>query len=171
MTEKSRFRTLWPLPGGSGAYLRSLRWIVENSKNSCTVAELQTSLVRRFDLKGHRTSISYLRVVHSLGLIEIVGKSIYLTPTGIAFLNSEDPGIIRQALLDRIEGCDLMLDILADRPLRISVLLLKLNEAGKYSWATQAQVRYRLRWLEEVGEIVRIGKGQPEYGLAVERQS
>lgn len=165
MTPKDRFRTLWPLPGGAGAYLDTLNWILEITQKQCQTHAIEKKVSEHFRLTGLKTTHSYLRVIHSLGLIEIVGETIYPTPEGQKYLHSQNPNLIYDSLIQRIEGCDLLLETLRERPLRISVILERLNAEGNYSWATQAQVRYRLRWLEEVGAICRIGKGRPEYGL------
>lgn len=91
-----------------------------------------------------------------------MGESTYLTDSGQAWSATGDVEIIRKALLNRVAGCSEILTLLAQRPLRTGALAEQLAVLG-YEWRTLSQVRYRLRWLEAVGLVDRIGKVRPEY--------
>lgn len=167
MSQAPKFRTLWPLPGGSGQYLRTTAAILHRASASTSADAVLDWFVATYSLDSLKTARSYLRVLHVLGLLEAVGLSVYVTSDGRRFLESGDVDILRRALIERISGVDDLLKILARRPLRLGPLTAAMSEAG-YPWRTPSQVRYRLRWLEEVGLIARHGKARPEYRLTNE---
>lgn len=165
MSTRGQIRTLWPLPGGAGQYLCTLHWILTAAQDAITTDDLSAALVARFGLKGERTGISYLRVVHGLGLLDIVGQSIYQTVQGRQYLETHDAAVVRHALFTRIDGCTAIVELLEERPLKIGRIRDLMSEHGYGYWQTDSQLRYRLRWLEEVGVVCR-GRGtRPEYEL------
>lgn len=157
-------RTLWPLPGGAGNYMRSLHWILTQVSETTDVRTVVSEMMGKYLLVSSKTAKSYLRVPAALGLIDLVGDSVYITPLGSEYLEGRSQAIIGTALLNNIEGCDEILSHLRARPLRIGILFTKMQSTG-HCWATQSQLRYRLRWLEEAGLLERHGKSQPEYRL------
>jgi repressor of nif and glnA expression len=157
-------RTLWPLPGGSGAYLRSLHTILDIVARREDAEDIIDALLKRFEsVSSRKAARSYLHVVADLGLIEMRGYSIKLTKDGEAFRARRDPSVVRRALVERIAGVPEILNILSVTPLRIGLLLPEMQARGFESWTTDKQVRYRLRWLEEVGAVSSRGKARPEY--------
>lgn len=157
-------RTLWPLPGGTGNYLNALLWILTAVEATSETEAVVSRMMERFQLSSRKATKSYLRVVDALGFIEIVGNSVYLTPQGNAYLSHPSSDTVRVALLQNIEGCVTLAEILVQRPSRIGRLLAEMRAAG-HTWTTDSQVRYRLRWLEEVGAVERLGGVRPEYRL------
>jgi hypothetical protein len=159
----SQARSLWPLPGGAGRYLDSLRAILHMVDDATDTDEVLARMVVEFDkttsLKAAR---SYLHVVADLRFIDLDGPVVRLTSPGRSYLKAGDPTIVRRALLARIAGAAEILELLGRRPMRIGLLHERMQEAG-YSWTTVSQIRYRLRWLEEVGAITRHGAARPEY--------
>lgn len=167
MTTRGQVRTLWPLPGGTGKYLDTLQWILDVARDKIRTEDLLTALVDQFGLQSEKAAISYLRVVHSLGLIEIVGQSTYETEPGRRYLETCDDSIVREALLSRIDGCSVIVDLMKSkgRPLQIGHIHELMVQQGYGHWQTDKQLRHRLRWLEEVGVVSR-GRGtRPEYEL------
>ena len=166
MAPTGMFRTLWPLPGGVGNYLKTLEWIVKQVAEVGRTDAVAGLLVERFGVSNRKTAMSYLRVAHTLGLIEISGPSTYLTPEGEAYAVTPSPTLVAKVLNSRIVGCADITAELARRPRRIGPLTQLMRERG-HTWSTNTQVRYRLRWLEEVGEVQRQGTVRPEYHTVV----
>lgn len=157
-------RTLWPLPGGTGSYLTSLSLILQLVAESTDADAAVAALVERFDqVSSPKASRTYLHVVADLGLIELDGYHVDVTETGIEYLKTRDPQLVERSLLDRIEGVTDIIDMLRARPRRIGLLHSELKQRGFASWTTDKQIRYRLRWLEEVGLVGKRGKARPEY--------
>lgn len=157
-------RTLWPLPGGAGNYLSSLHWILLTVERTNETSTVVSEMMEHFNLTSAKAAKSYLRVPNSLGLIDLVGRSVYLTADGQTYLRKPSTLFVQKALTGNIQGCGELLIILRSRPLRIGKLLQEMQEAG-HGWTTDSQLRYRLRWLEEVGAVERLGQGHPEYRL------
>lgn len=162
MGRGDKFQTLWPLPGGAGNYLSALEWIVRQVADDDRTEDIVDRMVTHYGLASHKTAASYLRVPHVLGVIEIVGNSVYLTAVGKEFLATPAATIIETGLVTRISGCTDITAELARRPRRLGPLAELMRERG-HSWSTNSQVRYRLRWLEEVGVVGRKGTTRPEY--------
>ncbi len=159
----SQARSLWPLPGGAGRYLDSLRAILHMVDGTTDTEEVLGRMVVEFDkTKSLKAARSYLHVVADLGFIDLDGPVVRLTSSGRSYHQAGDAKLVRKALLSRIEGVTEMLQLLGRRPMRIGLLHERMKEAG-FNWKTVSQVRYRLRWLEEVGTVTRHGAGRPEY--------
>jgi hypothetical protein len=63
-----------------------------------------------------------------------------------------------------VDGVSEVIQLLRRQPMRIGRLHERMQADG-YRWSTLGQVRYRLRWLEEVGAVTRFGTVRPEYRL------
>lgn len=165
MTRSTLSRTLWPLPGGVGHYIETLIWIVSAAQNMPAGTDIIEKMVERYGLSSRKAASSYLRVANSLGFLELVGNSVYPTEAGTALLLSKDKALVATALLERIDGCQVIVDVLRQRPRRLGQLVEQMSALGVAPWTTGSQARYRLRWLEECGVVERIGTTRPEYKL------
>lgn len=130
------------------------------------------AVVQHFDgVSSRKTAGSYLRVAKILGLLEIDGPRCEVTPAGDAFLKYRSARRrgqqVHDLLLSRVAGVEELVDLLRERPRRIGLLLQEMNRLG-FTWAKDAQVRHRLRWLESVGAVCREGRARPLYRLADE---
>lgn len=158
-------RSLWPLPGGTGQYLVSLGTILHMVDGATDTDTVLDQIVATFErAHSRKTARSYLHVVADLGFVNIDGPVVRLTASGRKYLRTSDVALVREALFDRVEGVNELLRLIGQRPRRIG-LLHECMQASGYNWGTLSQVRYRLRWLEEVGEVTRHGRGRPEYRL------
>ena len=165
MSDAPKARTLWPLPGGRGSYLSTLRRILHMVAQTTDTERVIDEFVAGYHLDSRTTARSYLRVVHTLGFVDLVGSSVYLTRAGKAELAEPDTDRVRRALLTRVAGTREILSALRARPLRIGPLRERLRGAG-YGWSSETQVRYRLQWLEEVGAIECSAAHWAEYRIA-----
>lgn len=159
-----RARTLWPLPGGAQTYGDSLLYVLGMVSSHTDTGQVVEGLMDRSQLKSSKAGRSYLRVIHTLGFVDLVGQSVYLTESGRAYLGSPSRAALADALLSRVAGCEEIVALLRPRPLRISALAERMADQG-YEWSTLSQLRYRLRWLEEAGLVERHGIARPEYAL------
>lgn len=112
---------------------------------------------------SRKAARSYLQVVATLGLIECRRRNIEVTGSGKRFLRTRDPRIVKSALMDRVAGVAEIIDVLNETPLRIGLLLPRVQALGFESWTTASQIRHRLRWLEEVGVVESRGNARPVY--------
>jgi len=87
------------------------------------------------------------------------------TDIGDSFVRTGRHEIVLAQLIARIAAVEEIIDVLRTTPLRIGLLQQELLESGLISWRTDKQVRYRLRWLEELGVLRREGKARPVYSL------
>lgn len=161
-----RLKTLWPLPGGAGFYLESLARLIEIVEVSATTEVAVAAVVMSFDsVSSAKAAGSYLHVAASLGLLTLDGSFCEVTHEGTAFLATRSRRRIARLLTQRIAGVTELLELLEQQPRRIGLLHREMNRLG-FTWTRDTQVRYRLRWLEEVGVVRREGRARPVYRLA-----
>jgi hypothetical protein len=162
-------RSLWPLPGGAGQYLASLGTILHMVAETTDTDAVLDQIVATFErAQSRKTARSYLHVVADLGFVILDGPVVRLTTSGRKYLQTGDTALVREALLERVDGTAELLRLIEQQPRRIGLLHERMQESG-YSWSTLSQVRYRLRWLEEVGAVTRHGTARPEYRLRTAR--
>ena len=158
-------RSLWPLPGGTGQYVVTLGIILHMVDKTTDTDEVLDQVIAKFDRAHSRKAArSYLHVVADLGFVDLDGPVVRLTAAGRKYLKTGDVALVRKALFNRVDGIAELLRVLGQRPMRIGLLHERMKARG-YRWTTLSQVRYRLRWLEEVGAVTRHGAARPEYRL------
>jgi hypothetical protein len=146
--------------------LSSLTVFVELATDGLATDRYTIAVVRAFPgVTSHKAARSYTKVVIDLGLIDRVDGRVVATPLGRRYLKSQSRAIVRKALSERIAGIDELVEELERKPDRIGLLLPRLQTRG-FPWRTASQIRYRLRWLEEVGVVTKTGKARPIYSLA-----
>lgn len=146
--------------------MRSLVSLIEIVLRTSTTEEAVDAVLGSFGgVSSGKSARSYLHVAATLGLLHLDGPFCEVTPDGNAFLRDREPGRIRGLLIERVAGVEELLELLKTRPQRLGVLHAEMRRLG-FTWVRNTQVRYRLRWLEEVGLVRREGKGRPVYRLA-----
>jgi hypothetical protein len=164
----NKARTLWPLPGGSGAYLRSLRLLLVEADKNRTADEMTSFIIRKFpNVTSRKAAKSYFYVTTVLGLTSLTGGRTRLTERGRSFVETKSSDVVLNAVIDNVAGVDEIIEFLSEEPRRIGLLLTAMNSVG-YEWRTDSQLRYRLQWLEECGAIEKLGRGRPIYVLTDE---
>lgn len=159
-----RRRSMWPLPGSSNEYLSTLRGLLRSARDQPSVRVYADRLRKSFP-GVHGTADNYIEVLAVVGLIEKRDGRVNLSHEGSRFLRSQQPErVLAELLCTRIDGVGDLLDLLADRPQRVGELHPALADRG-FTWRTQSQVRYRLRWLETAGLVERRPARYPLYGL------
>ena len=157
--------SIWPLPGGTGHLLESLGTFIDLAADRPLVDDYVYAVIDEFPgVTSAKAARSYMRVVIDLGFAETSRGRISITPDGRRFRRSGSPKIVRDALRKRIAGIDELIDELKTEPDRIGLLLPRMQGRG-FAWTTTSQVRYRLRWLEEVGMVTQEGRARPIYSI------
>lgn len=145
------------MPGGQD-YLAALERLIDTISASQDTEEVLDRLMERFGLASRKAALSYLRVASTLDLVTLLGPHVSLTRSGLAYAETHSPALVRHALLERVAGTEELLAAIDESPMRMSGACEHMRTLG-YDWSTQSQVRYRLRWLEAVGLVERVGVG------------
>jgi hypothetical protein len=152
-TPPGMYRSLWPLPGGNQAYVTALESLLPFAADQPTTTGFIGRLQQEFpQVESTATANGYVRVLVALGFVEVSSGQISLTPAGREFVDTHDAGLVREALRMRIVGVKELLDELEHGPRTIEQLQQVLNEVG-LAWETNAQLGWRLHWLESVGAV------------------
>ncbi len=145
---------LWPLPGGLRAWKNTLDEMVGFlSENEASVVDAAKWLESRHSrVRSHRLAVDYWLVPGAIGLVQRSGGRLTLTSSGRKY--SVDPTAERLggALLSNVWGARELLDYLKENEASTNELLDLLKQLGA-SWQTDAQVVYRLRWLQLSGLV------------------
>jgi restriction system protein len=148
------YRSLWPLPGGNQAYVTALEKLLPLALDQPATANFVSRVQREFpQVESPATANGYVRVLVALGFIELSGGQISLTPVGRSFVEFHDVELVRKALADRVVGVNELLEELERGPRTMEQLQQVLAEVG-LAWETNAQLRWRLHWLESVGLVL-----------------
>lgn len=148
------YRSLWPLPGGNQAYVTALEKLLPLASDQPTTTEFISLLQHEFpQVESIATANGYIRVLVALGFIELSSGQVSLTPAGREFVEKRDVGVVREALRARIVGVKELLAEFENGPRTMEQLQQVLSDLG-LAWETNAQVGWRLHWLESVGLVV-----------------
>ena len=147
--------SVWPLPGGGQVWKQSLDTMLGYVADaSPTVRDAISWLLQRFDrVNSEKVARGYWQVPRSFGLLETVGERMALTADGAAYLESPDSDNLLQLLRSSVAGFDELLIALRGHPLTADEGLKLLNEALDVEWESDAQVKFRLGWLENLGVV------------------
>lgn len=147
------YRSLWPLPGGNQAYVAALKKLLPLAFDQPTTSLFISRLQKEFpQVESIATASGYVRVLVALGFVEISNGQIALTPLGRAFAETHDVELVREALRARVVGVKELLDELSQGPRTIEDLQHVLADVG-LAWETNAQLGWRLHWLESVNLV------------------
>jgi restriction system protein len=156
------YRSLWPLPGGNQAYVTALETLLPLAADQPTSTDFISRLQQAFpQVESIATANGYVRVLVALGFVEVSGGQVSLTPIGREFVETNDVELVCEALRTRVVGVKELLDELENGPRTMEQLQEVLAEVG-LAWETNAQLGWRLHWLESVG-LVAAENGK--YGL------
>jgi hypothetical protein len=158
-TPAGMYRSLWPLPGGNQAYVAALGKLLPLAADQPPTSEFIARLQHEFpQVESLATANGYIRVLVALGLVELGGGQISLTPAGRKYVETQDIEIVRDALRTRIVGIKELLAELEQGSRNMDQLQQVLADLG-LAWETTAQLGWRLHWLESA-ELVTAVDGQ-----------
>lgn len=156
-----RLRGLWPLPGGTSQYKKSLDVILTTlGHETMSEANLIQYLTEEFEAEGGPATKRYIGTIKQLGLIENVSGVMQLTEEGIRYVeNSTATEFFR--LLDNTYSGIFATLVLAevDGLLTTKGLLKSLNQLLQMKWATVAQANRRRRYLHSAGLLQKASNG------------
>lgn len=151
--------SVWPLPGGGQVWKESLdAMLTFVAESGPTMREAIAWMIERWDrVNSEKTARSYWQVPRSFGLLETVGEHIALTADGATYLASPAADLLLALLRKFVAGFDELLAELEKGPMTAEVALDMLTATLGVTWESDAQVRFRLGWLENLGVVVQQG--------------
>jgi hypothetical protein len=152
-----KFKGIWPLYGGKGNYVLTLKRILEKiCKENPTTDQLVSWLRTEYKSFSESVPSHVLRVVErNLGFIQKVGRQVSLTSSGEEFLKTNENRLVLDALQKRVLGFDEILSMLSKSPgLSLTEIHKGLVEKFNLDWKTTAQTMFRLAWLVSLGFAV-----------------
>lgn len=173
-----RRRNLWPLPGGHDGYAIAVHQMLDAAKDKPNVSVFQDRVYNLFpQVRSVSTARGYAGVLIALGLTQrLPAGRVDLTQAGQAFLRTNDLGILRAALMDRIFGVRELLVVVAERSMAFPEAQEVLADRGVH-WTSPMALRYRIWWLRAAGAIEAHRRNRADWlqltpaGKALVRQS
>jgi hypothetical protein len=159
VTPSSRALSVWPLPGGGHVWKDSLDAMLSYvAESGPTVRDAIAWMIRRFDrVNSEKVARGYWQVPRSFGLLETIGERLALTADGATYLEARDPEALLSLVRKSVAGVDELLAELSHRALTAEDGLRLLNGTLGVSWESDAQVKFRLGWLENLGVAIQRG--------------
>lgn len=145
----SKFRSVWPLPGGNDAMKDTLDAMLRHvSSEAPTLEQAVKWLIATFEkVDSPKSAKSYWTVPRSFGLTEMDGDQLTLTAEGVEYLAEPTEEALLVQMRLHLAGIDEILERLAGGPASNSDLLDLLRDRIGVGWETDAQVNWRMRWL------------------------
>lgn len=155
----SKVLAIWPLPGGATAWVSTLRAMLEKvSADQPTVAEAVTWLMSSYEkVTKEKAARGYWLVPRQMRLLETSGERLLLSDLGAEYLDVGSNQWLLQRLKDSFVGIEELLQRLIQGPATNEQLLEYLRNQAHVTWETDAQLRFRLGWLENVGAVEKHG--------------
>ncbi len=145
--------SMWPLPGGQHAWVQTLlRFIAETAPTTQAAAQW---IVEHFgNVSSEKVARGYLAsVLRPFGLIETQGEQLVLTSDGTEYLANPTSQALLTLACHNVAGFDEILEALQADPKSSAQQLDILRAELGVTWQTDAQIRWRLQWLANLGSV------------------
>jgi restriction system protein len=152
----SKALAVWPLPGGKHAWKESLEKILHYIAETAPTQDQAIGwIIENFDkVTSGKVARSYLNsVLRPFDLIETHGEQVALTLTGSTYLDDPSKDALLLIARQSVAGFDELLEELEDGSKTTVELLEVLRQELRVTWETDAQVRFRLGWLDNTGKV------------------
>ena len=145
--------SVWPLPGGRLAWKTTLdRMLSFVAGEAPTMPEAIKWMIDSFDrVSSEKVARGYWQVPRNFGLTESEGEQLAVTSAGAEYLSDLTAPRLYALAESNVAGFAELLAALREGPRTPAELLAHLNEVLGTAWETEAQIRFRLGWLENLG--------------------
>jgi len=146
--------SVWPLPGGKAAWKSTLDQMLQHVADAAPSVDEATSwLVGTFEsASSEKVARGYWQVARSFGLIEPSGEHLALTVDGAEYLDDPTAARLFQIIDSHTAGFSEIVSLLGEAGSVTSQELLRhLRTELGVAWETDAQVKFRMGWLENLG--------------------
>lgn len=152
-TKTEKVLSTWPLPGGRLSWKATLdRMLTFVASEAPSMPDAIKWLISNYDrVSKEKVARSYWRVLRSFGLIESQGEQLAATAVGAEYLADATPTRLFALAESNVAGFSEIMAALREGPRTTAELLAYINDALGFTWETDAQVRFRLYWLENLG--------------------
>ena len=148
--------SIQPLPGGIDHYDQTLSNLILLCDSAATVEVFLELMMQEYPtVRTVAVAKGYLyNVLCVLDFAQVVNGRIESTPEGRSYARDQDQLLLERQLRTHVAGVEELIDELRISPRPIGQLLPAMQGRG-YSWSSDWQVRFRLRWLRVAGLVER----------------
>lgn len=160
LMKTTKHKGIWPLPGGTISYVKSLSNILDKIYNeNPTFDDLLAWFIAEYNLSGVETPRSMLLYIIRFGFFSEVNEKMVLSKESVEFMKTKNKALVYDVLNKSVLGIEDVLILLNEHK---KLMLKKINEwfVNKYdvNWGTTAQASFRVNWLRSLGYVERRGK-------------
>jgi hypothetical protein len=147
--------SVWPLPGGRRAWKATLDAMVRHvATEAPTVQQAIAWLIATYEkASSEKVARGYWQVLRSFGLIELSGEQLGLSIDGAEYHEAPTESRLLAIIRSHAAGFDEIIRHLQDQPLTAEQLLQHMRDDLGVTWETDAQIRFRMGWLENLGMV------------------
>lgn len=147
--------SVWPLPGGSKAWKDTLdQMLLFIAERAPTMDRAVSWLLESFSrVTSPKVARGYWQVLKSFGLIEANGEVLAVTANGAEYLRERTPEMLFDLLKTKVAGIEELLSRLSHGAATTKELLEFVRQELGVSWETDAQIRFRMGWLQVLGAV------------------
>ena len=167
---EQRARSIQGLPGRAEDYPDTLRQLlVVLADGDMSIGDFVRVVMSDYEITESSAKSVLYNALRVLDFVECDGTSVGLTEAGRRYVRNPEPALIGEALRENLVGVSDILEVLGERPQRMSDLHAAMNERG-FAWKSAWQIRYRLKWLRTAGLVRRRSEAEstgryPEWAL------
>jgi Restriction endonuclease len=145
--------SVWPMPGGRLAWKATLdRMLGFVAGEAPTMPEAIKRLIDSFDrVSSEKVARGYWQVTRNFGLTELEGERLAATTAGAEYLADSTASRLHALIESNVAGFSELVAALQEGPRTPADLLTYFNDELGFGWETEAQIRFRLGWLENLG--------------------
>lgn len=145
--------SVWPMPGGRLAWKATLdRMLGFVAGEAPTMPEAIKWLIDSFDrVSSEKVARGYWQVTRNFGLTELEGERLAATTAGAEYLADSTASRLYALIESNVAGLSELVAALQEGPRTPADLLTYFNDELGFGWETEAQIRFRLGWLENLG--------------------
>ena len=109
-------RGLWPLPGGTTAYVDTLfDFLAAVNAGINTKSKLTEWFLKNYDsVKSRKTTIGYINVPRTMGLVDISNGKIILTEAGVKVAAEHDLKFLYETFAQNVFGINEIVEFLVE---------------------------------------------------------
>jgi HJR/Mrr/RecB family endonuclease len=160
-TNKDKYKSIWPLPGGDQSYITTLELMLEViGDNGISLSEMNQWFLNTFEsVSSAQTINGYINVPKLMGLISKENNKLFLTNAGNNYNSSKSKNELFKIINDNILAFGDIVEFLesSDEPQSATKINEYITDNFDVSWTTPTQVTYRLIWLINLGLVEKIG--------------
>jgi len=161
--EASKYKSIWPLPGGAYKYVDTLNRFLEAIMQGTTKKEdlIEWYLKQFPNVNSRKTAVGSIYVPQNMGLTGFKDGEYFLTDEGKQYLQSKDLDFLYGVIAKNVLALSDIYEFLktSKEPKKEEEISDYIKNNFDVEWTTLVQVNFRLQWLVNLGKVKKEAEG------------